>query len=372
MSIGTTIKKLRRERDMTQEQLAEYLGISACAVSQWECDRTAPDISQIPLLVRIFGVTSDELLGIGDLNKEAEIKRLHDEIDELSRIGKKLESFELAEKAHKMYPDSYDLMYAYASQFIYVYYNKDFSEDEKKKLLAELIKLLEAIMAGCTDEDLRRRAMSEILWMYRESDQLDKAREVAKKFPRMCDSYELLKVRISEGDELIDAHMSSMYHGLLQILSNTMTHNFKDGSGKRFFTYAERCKLYEKQIKLIELFFDDGDYGSFWDDYREAHRYVAEYYAKQGDGEKALTYLSGAADTAAAYMRDYYQKNYTHTSLLFRGFELSGEEIWYQSTDNDASNLLAEMKNPRYDFIRADERFAAIEEKLAPLAGKWE
>ncbi len=38
MSIGTTIKKLRRERDMTQEQLAEYLGITANSVSQWECD----------------------------------------------------------------------------------------------------------------------------------------------------------------------------------------------------------------------------------------------------------------------------------------------------------------------------------------------
>ncbi len=38
MSIGTTIKKLRRERDMTQEQLADFLGITANSVSQWECD----------------------------------------------------------------------------------------------------------------------------------------------------------------------------------------------------------------------------------------------------------------------------------------------------------------------------------------------
>lgn len=38
MSIGSTIKKLRREQNMTQEQLAEYLGITANAVSQWECE----------------------------------------------------------------------------------------------------------------------------------------------------------------------------------------------------------------------------------------------------------------------------------------------------------------------------------------------
>lgn len=38
MSIGTTIKRLRREKDITQEQLAEYLGITSRAISQWECE----------------------------------------------------------------------------------------------------------------------------------------------------------------------------------------------------------------------------------------------------------------------------------------------------------------------------------------------
>ena len=54
MSIGSTIKRLRREKDITQEQLAEYLGITSRAVSQWECDRTAPDISQLPALCHIL------------------------------------------------------------------------------------------------------------------------------------------------------------------------------------------------------------------------------------------------------------------------------------------------------------------------------
>ena len=67
MSIGTTIKRLRRERDITQEQLAEYLGISTGAVSQWECDRTAPDITQLPLLANVFDVSADELLEIDGL-----------------------------------------------------------------------------------------------------------------------------------------------------------------------------------------------------------------------------------------------------------------------------------------------------------------
>ena len=59
MLIGATIKKLRRERDITQEQLAEFLGISSKAVSQWERDKTLPDISQLPLLANIFNLRVD-------------------------------------------------------------------------------------------------------------------------------------------------------------------------------------------------------------------------------------------------------------------------------------------------------------------------
>ena len=64
MSIGTTIKKLRRDRNITQEQLAELLGVSTNAVSQWECDKTAPDISHLPVLANIFEVSADVLLEI--------------------------------------------------------------------------------------------------------------------------------------------------------------------------------------------------------------------------------------------------------------------------------------------------------------------
>ena len=54
MSIRATIKKLRRDRNITREQLAEMLGISTNAVSQWECVKTAPDISHLPVLANIL------------------------------------------------------------------------------------------------------------------------------------------------------------------------------------------------------------------------------------------------------------------------------------------------------------------------------
>lgn len=73
MSFGKTIKKLHRDREMTQEQLAEILSISPQAVSRWETDMAMPDISLIAPLCNLFNVTSDELLEIDLAQKQKNI-----------------------------------------------------------------------------------------------------------------------------------------------------------------------------------------------------------------------------------------------------------------------------------------------------------
>ena len=61
-SLGTFIAFLRKEKRLTQKQLAELLNVSDKTVSHWECDETSPDISLLPLLAETLGVTVDELL----------------------------------------------------------------------------------------------------------------------------------------------------------------------------------------------------------------------------------------------------------------------------------------------------------------------
>lgn len=61
-TIGNRIQKYRKEKGMTQETLAEKLGVSAQAVSKWETDVSCPDITLLPELCRVLGITSDTLL----------------------------------------------------------------------------------------------------------------------------------------------------------------------------------------------------------------------------------------------------------------------------------------------------------------------
>ena len=62
ITLGERISTLRRQKEMTQESLSKELNVSAQAVSKWENDQTCPDISLLPELARILGVTVDELL----------------------------------------------------------------------------------------------------------------------------------------------------------------------------------------------------------------------------------------------------------------------------------------------------------------------
>ncbi|MBQ9558282.1 MAG: helix-turn-helix transcriptional regulator, partial [Clostridia bacterium] len=62
-TIGKRIQTLRKEREMTQKQLADAVGVTPQAVSKWETDESCPDISALPLLAGALGVSVDALLG---------------------------------------------------------------------------------------------------------------------------------------------------------------------------------------------------------------------------------------------------------------------------------------------------------------------
>ncbi len=75
MEIGNVIKEYRTLKGMTQEELAQALSVTPQAVSRWELGVSYPDIAMVPGIVRVLGVSADELLGGRESRRRAWIIR---------------------------------------------------------------------------------------------------------------------------------------------------------------------------------------------------------------------------------------------------------------------------------------------------------
>ena len=136
MKLAQNIRALRKERRLTQEQLAEVLRVSVGAVYKWEAGLSQPDLETIMELADFFDTSVDALLGyeMKDNRLQATVERLKRCRDEKDRSG-----FAEAEKALKKYPNSFEVVYYSA-----VLYNVFGLESREKPLLHRALELLES------------------------------------------------------------------------------------------------------------------------------------------------------------------------------------------------------------------------------------
>ncbi len=358
MSFGKTIKKLRRERELTQEQLAEMLSISPQAVSRWETEMAMPDISLIAPLCNLFDVTSDELLGIDLTKKQEAINAICEEADKYFARGYLKEARKILEDGLAQYPENLDIVY----NLMYV----AFGQGNSKEYVEDAISLGEKILEKSTNDAQRHGAIQILCYSYRDAGRLEEAVKMAESMPYISISQECLLSSVISGSRGYDAKQSEAYN-LLQFLSNRLCGmQTKLDSGEWAYTEEECAILRDKQIALLHLFFENGDFGFYHTHLCDTHREQAIYYAKQGDGEKALKHLSLAEEHAIKFITSYNEEK---TSLVFRGRDSGSWST--NSMENDAARLLRKMENDVFDGIRDNEEFIKIKEKLSEYAGDW-
>ena len=76
MNLGEKIKTLRKQKNISQEVFAGYLGVSFQAVSKWECGNTMPDVTMIPAIASFFGVSTDELFDFNLYETEKQVEAI--------------------------------------------------------------------------------------------------------------------------------------------------------------------------------------------------------------------------------------------------------------------------------------------------------
>ena len=363
MQIGTNIKRLRRERDMTQEDLAEYMNVSVSAVSQWELGKTMPDISMIPSLCALFRVSADELLDIDISRREAEIEELLDRAYEQGKYGDFNGELLTLREAITRFPDSYKVMTRIIAAN-YIPCDHNFSADE-------IARMCEKIVDGCTNDEYRHYAIERLVYYYARKGDIERAEEMLSKLSYVNQSRESVRIQMYNGDKRIEAMRDYIYGALLQNLETAMKFNFKNDAGEWIYTEDDMAKSYEKILALLALFFEDGDYGFFFDRAENAHVELARCHARKGNDDIALSHIESAADAAIKFDDFMNAGEYVHTSQYFRGYTCLSAGIYMGTSDNFSATMLSDLSDSVFNALRSDPRFTAVTDKLTANSAPW-
>lgn len=345
-SIGQNIKRLRRERDITQESLAEYLGITSQAVSGWECDRSAPDIAQLPLLANIFGVSTDEILGVNVGAREANIDEICKKAQKTSADGYGDDAVRILRKGLLDYPNSYKIM-ALLAERLYLAGQCD-----------EALDLSQKVMQECTDINIRAEVTSLLCSLYDHMGQKKKAIETAMTLPELSRN-DLLRY-LYEGNQLTDFYRENTIDMISTALYQAGQLAFCTDDEKRpVYTTDEQLAILHKIVAVYEILLEDGDYNFFAQFMESAYCQSARLYAEKKDAENTLVSLRKMAEFSQMFLR--YPADAAQTSLLFRGVKYGG---WVKTTPDAMNDMIQEnvdyLNEPQFDFVRERPEFEEI------------
>lgn len=309
--LGENIKRLRHEKGITQETLADFLSVSFQSVSRWERGESYPDITLLPAIASFFGASIDELMGVNKARNEEKIKEylnLYDntKLKELPSLCEKMK------EAVKEFPDDFRILVRYMSLLQEVKMRTLSMEDMAARayegISKEIGRVYEIIQNRCTDDSIRIWSktvmISHLSWKYQcicneegkyrvYKEYLEQAEEIAKTLPAMRDCKEICEDGLS-------FDLETCYTSRRRLLEELLYHFMEATYGYCSLecTAEERIKAFEYEIGLMDLIFSDGDYGKNYFNRLYALGHLGFLYHQEGNDERAIEYLSSAAEYA--------------------------------------------------------------------------
>ena len=351
MSLGTTIKKLRRDRGITQEQLAELLGLSTNAISQWECDKTAPDISHLPVLANIFEVSADILLeiDIAKSKKQAEIEEFKAKYAKLHSQGKTEERVLLSRAMQKKYPNDETVRH---------HLMRALQNEDADKYFEEIVSLGEQLLQSEKTE-YRLGAIRGLCLTHLRVGDKKAARQYADMMPQHTD----LHLHVLEGNDLV-LHCQNYFWKVCDDMHLYMKYLLDCPEAK--YTPEQKHTMWKMLYDIVCIIFSDKDFGFYNDRLATFSFFMAAQSAKIGEFERALDELELMTVHLEA-LQSFSQIQ--HTSLLVNTIKVAQSDIFKSQAETLGQTYLRHITKPDSLFIPTKDspRYIAIKERLAVL-----
>lgn len=351
--VGENIRRLRKERSLTQENLAEILQISPQSVSKWERGEAYPDITMLPAIANCFGVTIDVLLGNDKILTEEQIQKHIAEYKRMTaEMGWELREtiLDCAKKAYREFSYDFRIMMMYVNAL-----NIYGTDPDRKEEITRICKL---VLQNCEDRTLCTDASSYICGLTSAEDRL----AFLEKYIEYGQDWNWFKVypySTEEGKILMQHEIADKWWHLNMYIY-TYANVYNDPTYT--ISHEDKIRLIRKCEAIFYAFFDEDDLGEYTFYVGQYNELLAQEYAAIGKIDDALTCFEKSVDGWIAY--DSLPKEYTYKNILID----RRPYVWESLAIDDGRDLEFFRNqidgNPVYDILRGESRFKKAYEKL--------
>ncbi len=358
IQLGNKIARKRKERGLTQEELAHHLGVSKPAVSKWESGQSYPDILLLPVLASYFNISVDELIGYEPQMLKEDIRKLYHSLAEQFVHEPFEDVYELCKKYLKEYYSCWQLQVQIGLLLINHLAQTD-SLERKNEVIYEILQLFQRVENSCDEVILVKEVLQYQALCYLMLNQAADAVDILEKLSESMMSADslLIKAYQMKGDnkkarELLQGYV---YRNLMELIDSCtdflqLYADQPDRMEAYYFRFLELSILFQvDQMNPSVLF--------------KVHLSAAALFMTQGQKGKALDALEQFVnlvkhiDKKHFYLKgnDYFDEieDYFASSGIDANTPRSVELIW-----KDLKDIVS--LNPAFQGLAQEERFQKI------------
>lgn len=350
---GENLKKLRKARGLTQEGLADFLGMSFQAISKWERGETYPDITMLPCIASFFGVTVDSLLGTDMIEKEKRLEEYNNSYSRLWSEGKIDQVKTMLKAATEEFPGNYDLLAKYFNALI----SAECTDDYLLSIRDEVDRIYDMIQNYCTTDSIRIwvkklmcRYLRDLSLIENSGVDINDAEKILEQMPIMQNTRDYTAMYMyPHDDEKRALACANGISEMLRLFGEIMNRKHKK------FIDAD-SNIAEAYINLVEKVMPDGDYGKSHYLMVIHHQRLGVQKYLAGDEAAALGHFEKAVCLAKRY--DELPEVMVHTSNALKGIvfdKTRAYRFWEGSFCEDIKEGLADRPELSDEFKSSKE-----------------
>lgn len=364
--IAENLVYLRHRKGITQEILADFLGVSKASVSKWETGLSMPDITQLPKLASYYDVTIDELLGYEAQLTMKEIKQYYEKFAEaftkceFNKVWTEIREFS------KLYYSCYPALLQIAILLLNHYPLAD--ESLQPELLEEMVTICEHIQNNCIDVTICTNATviqaSLELVRSRADVAIEKLKYVQEPL-RSQEGADMILVQAyqmaGQMDEAMEWNQVIIFRKLLSLVESSTFYLLSNLNDKEIGE-----KTIDRMQKIVEAY----EVNSLHPNTYLKFVYVKSlYYAKWDMEEEALEALTVYMEGAVSFLEN---AAYLHGDSYFDRLDCYFKKVDdYTMLPRNPKTILAtinqEFEHPLFEKYKDNDRFVALRQSITKM-----